>query len=118
MQAAPVVIDNYPFRRKLEHGRQLQANTQFVTFQGTVFSNNAQRDPPAMFTYGVITVTDIYNALVIDECEFTDNIYDEDFGVSTKHILLHNCLAVASRFPVLIAWYLCRSELWKPCRCD
>ena len=83
MEAAPVILDNYPFRRKLGQGRHLQETTQVVTFQETVFANNAQRNPPALFTYGVITLTSEYNALVVDGCEFTDNIYDENFGVRT-----------------------------------
>ena len=58
--------------------------TQSISFQGSVFTNNEQRDPPALFTYGVITVTSENNALIIDDCEFTDNTYDEDFGVSVE----------------------------------
>ena len=84
VQAAPVIIDNNPFRRNLGHGRELQVGTQSISFQGSVFTNNEQRDPPALFTYGVITVTSENNALIIDDCEFTDNTYDEDFGVSVE----------------------------------
>lgn len=116
MEAAPVIVDNSPFRRTVRRDRQLQqAATQSVTFQGTVFANNAQRDPPALFSYGVIRVTGAFNNLAIVDCEFTDNIYDQDFGVSsTKQLLIFLFYSRLTASIHSTAWNLCYSKFWRP----
>ena len=89
MNAAPVIVDYDPFRRrKLEGNRGLQSGMQNVAFEGCVFADNQQRDPPAVFTYGVITVTSEYNSLDLLDCEFTDNVYNQDYGVSKTSDIL------------------------------
>ena len=82
MSAAPVIIDNNSFRRELRATRELQQSIQNIAFEGCLFADNEQRDPPALFTYGVITVTSEFNTLLLDSCDFSGNVYEQDFGVS------------------------------------
>ena len=92
-EAAPVIIDNFPFRRNLgQEDRRLQApeDMQNVVFRRSIFSGNVQRDPPAQFTYGVITVTGLYNTLDVEDCIFEYNVYETSYGVSA-HVLLPPC---------------------------
>mmetsp|Transcript_5940 Transcript_5940/g.12194 ORF Transcript_5940/g.12194 Transcript_5940/m.12194 type:complete len:555 (-) Transcript_5940:97-1761(-) len=83
VSAAPVIIDNGSFRRELSEARELQPSLQNVAFEGCVFADNQQRDPPAVFTYGVITVTSNLNTLLLDSCDFSNNVFDQDFGPGT-----------------------------------
>lgn len=55
---------------------------QNVVFRQSVFADNAQRDPPALFTNGVITITSEDNSLLLEDCDFTGNVYTEDSDVS------------------------------------
>lgn len=75
------MVDYSPLRRELQETRNLQETSQIVLFDKCMFSNNRQRDPPARFTYGVITVTTEFSALFVQECDFFDNSYEEDYGV-------------------------------------
>ena len=84
VNAAPVIIDNRSFRRELGDARELQQRFQNVAFEGCVFADNQQRNPPAVFTYGVVTITSDLNTLLLDSRDFSGNIYDQDFGVSLK----------------------------------
>lgn len=56
-----------------------------MAFERCSFTNNEQRNPPAVFTYGVITVTSEFNTLLLDSCDFSNNRYEEDFGVSAPN---------------------------------
>lgn len=76
------MVDFSPIRRRrnLADTRELQDATQNVLFDGCSFLNNQQRQPPARFSYGVITVTTEFNTLLVEDCKFIDNVYEEDFG--------------------------------------
>lgn len=77
------MIDYSPLRRNLGEHRDLQGFVQNVIFQESTFVQNEQRLPPALFTYGIISVWSPYNYVSVQNCTFTDNHYDEFFDVST-----------------------------------
>ena len=49
-----------------------------LSFVSTVFRDNEQLVTSSMTTYGVITVSDSSNTLTIDQCSFSNNVYDND----------------------------------------
>jgi hypothetical protein len=49
-----------------------QLNVNFIDCR---FENNRQRSPPALFTYGVITVSTLYHNLNVRNCQFVGNDY-------------------------------------------
>ena len=91
VNAAPVLASFSPLRRGLVataisggdgHGqlshRRTQAGSLNVNFVNTRFEDNVQRDPPAIFTYGVITVATQYHNLNVSGCSFHYNDYSTE----------------------------------------